>query len=223
MENHSQPRAGNALARTNLLLGGLAVLFIALAAMFAKNLWGHVEPRKELPLVDKKFLETTPWRKTYADLAKAKEDLSDYDCYGCHEKGKPPPIRFDEKNKIIIPKEHANIVMGHGSHDRNDLCFNCHNEQNLATLQARDGRELKFDSIPNLCGSCHGPTYRDWEAGAHGRTSGFWDRSQGAADRLSCANCHNPHAPRIPTREPAPGPHPLRDPNPTAAHAQPAH
>jgi len=219
MANPSQPGAGNAAARANLWLGGLTLLFLALAAMFARNLWGHVEPRTELPLVDKKFLETTPWRKTYADLAKAKEDLSDYDCYGCHEKNKPPPIRFDDKHKIIIPKEHSNIVMGHGSHDRNDLCFNCHNEQNLVTLQARDGRELKFDHIAELCGSCHGPTYRDWEAGAHGRTSGFWDRSKGAIDRLSCANCHNPHAPRIPGREPAPGPHPLRDPHPTAAHA----
>lgn len=223
MENPSQPRFGNTAARTNLVLGGLALLFVLLAGMFAKNLWGHAEPRKEIPLVDKKFLETTPWRQTYADLARAKEDLSDYDCYGCHEKGKPPPIRFDAKGKIIIPKEHSNIVMGHGSHDRNDLCFNCHNEQNLVTLQSRDGRQLKFDNIPSLCGSCHGPTYRDWEAGAHGRTSGYWDRTKGEIQRLSCANCHNPHSPRIPTREPAPGPHPLRAPTATPAHEQPSH
>jgi len=225
MENQSQPGAGNSVARTNLFLGGLTLLFLALAAMFAKNLWGHVETRKEIPLVDKKFLETTPWRKTYVDFVKSKDKdaLEDYDCYTCHEKNKPPTIRFDAKNKIIIPKEHSNIVMGHGSHDRNDLCFNCHNEQNLLTLQSRDGRELKFDNIPQLCGSCHGPTYRDWEAGAHGRTSGFWDRSQGPGERLVCANCHNPHAPRIPTREPAPGPHSLRDPNPTVAHEQPSH
>lgn len=210
-------------SRTNLWLGGVALLFFGLAALFAKNLWGRVEPQREIALVDKKFLETTPWRKTYADLVKAKEDLSDYDCYGCHEKGKPPPIRFDEKNKIIIPKEHSNIVMGHGSHDRNDHCFNCHNEQNLVTLQARAGHDVKFDNIPALCGSCHGPTYRDWEAGAHGRISGYWDRKSGAAERLSCANCHNPHAPRIGVREPAPGPHPLRDPHPTQKHAEPAH
>ena len=218
METHSQPPAGNTVARTNLLLGGLTLLFLALAAMFAKNLWGHVEPLKEIPLVDKKFLDTTPWRKTYADLAKAKEDLTDYDCYGCHEKNKPPPIRFDANQKIVIPKEHSNIVMGHGAHDRNNLCYNCHNEQNLLTLQVRDGREVKFDSIPPLCGSCHGPTYRDWEAGAHGRTNGFWDRSLGEIQRLSCANCHNPHAPHIPTRPLAPGPHGLRDDAPATTH-----
>src|SRR6185369_12971865 len=131
--------------------------------------------------------------------------------YGCHQKNKPPPIRFDAAGKIVVPKEHENIKMLHGSHDRNNLCYNCHNEQNLVTLQVRDGREVKFDNIPPLCGSCHGPTYRDWEAGAHGRTSGFWNRTKGEITRLSCANCHNPHAPKIPTRPPAPGPHSLHE------------
>jgi uncharacterized CHY-type Zn-finger protein len=204
------PRSEQTIGRTNLLLGGVSIAFIGLAALFVANLWGHPAPSRKIPLVDPALLEPTPWRRTYADLVKAKEDLSDYDCYGCHEKKNPPPIRYDANQKIIVPKEHSDIVMGHGSHDRNNLCYNCHNEQNLLTLQVRDGREVKFDNIPPLCGSCHGPTYRDWEAGAHGRTSGYWDRSKGEIQRLSCANCHNPHAPRIPTRQPAPGPHPLR-------------
>ena len=113
--------------------------------------------------------------------------------------------------------------MGHGSHDRNNLCYNCHNEQNLLTLQVRDGREVKFDNIPELCGSCHGPTYRDWEAGVHGRISGNWDRSQGPFTRLACASCHDPHAPDIPTREPAPGPHPMRSAENTSAGTRAAH
>jgi hypothetical protein len=204
--------------RTHLFLGGLALVFLGLAAALVANLWGRPPVLPQHALVDPTFLETTPWRRTYADLVKAKEDLSDYDCYGCHEKNKPPPLRFDDNHKIIIPKEHSDIEMGHGSHDRNNLCFNCHNEQNLLTLQVRDGREVKFDNIPPLCGSCHGPTFRDWEAGAHGRMSGYWDRSKGEPQRLSCANCHNPHAPRIPTRPPAPGPHPLREGSAPAPH-----
>jgi len=224
MEHRPQPESGHKIARTNLFLGGLTIAFFALAGLFTKNLWGHLPPRQNIPLVDKKFLETTPWRQTYADLVKAKEDLSDYDCYGCHEKNKAPPIRYDANQKIIIPKEHSDIVMGHGSHDRNNNCFNCHNEQNLLTLQVRDGREVKFDNIPPLCGSCHGPTYRDWEAGAHGRISGKWNHANEADfTRLSCANCHNPHAPKIPTREPAPGPHLLRESAPAAARAEAAH
>jgi len=210
MQSRPPPSSRRSGARTNAWLGGLTVVFLALGAFFLANGGGRITPRPNIPLVDAKFLETTPWRRTYADMVKDKEDLSDYDCYACHEKNKPPPIRYDADQKIIIPKEHKDIVMGHGSHDRNNLCYNCHNEQNLATLQVRDGREVKFDNIPALCGSCHGPNLRDWEAGAHGRTSGYWNRSLGAMDRLSCANCHNPHSPRIPTREPAPAPHPLR-------------
>ncbi len=220
MATSPQPGPGDGVARTNLLLGGLTLVFFALAGLLTKNLWGHLAPKQNIPLVDRKFLETTPWRQTYADLVKAKEDLSDYDCYGCHEKNKPPPIRYDANQKIVIPKEHSDIVMGHGSHDRNNNCFNCHNEANLLTLQVRDGRQVGFDNIPQLCGSCHGPTYRDWEAGAHGRISGSWDHTkEGQFTRLSCANCHNPHAPRIPTREPAPPPHPLRVPTPAAESA----
>jgi formate-dependent nitrite reductase cytochrome c552 subunit len=208
--------------RTNLWLGGLAVVFLGLAGFFMAGVRSPGPTRTNIALVDPKFLATTPWRQTYADLAKAGEDLSDYDCYGCHEKNNPPTIRFDAKGKIIVPKEHSNIVMGHGSHDRNDLCYNCHNEQNLETLQVRDGRQVKFDNIPPLCGSCHGPTLRDWDAGAHGRTGGYWNRSLGEAQRLSCANCHNPHAPRIPKREPAPGPHTLHEAD-APAGAEPSH
>jgi uncharacterized CHY-type Zn-finger protein len=225
METRPAASHGKKIARTNLWLGGLTLVFFALAGLFAKNLWGHLPPKQEIPLVDPKFLETTPWRKTYADFVKAKDKdaLEDYDCYGCHEKNKPPPLRYDANHKLIIPKEHSDVVMGHGSHDRNNNCFNCHNEQNLLTLQARDGHEVKFDNIPALCGSCHGPTYKDWEAGAHGRISGSWDHSDDSKfTRLSCANCHNPHAPRIPTREPAPGPHLLRA-SPAAEHTAARH
>lgn len=209
--DHTAQRPNGQAARTNLLLAGLGVAFAGLAALLVANLWGHPPAVKKNPPVDKSFLETTPWRRTYADLVQAKEDLSDYDCYGCHEKKQPPPIRFDANQKIILPKEHANLVMNHGSHDRNNLCYNCHNEQNLVTLQVRDGQVVKFDNIPALCGTCHGPAFRDWEAGAHGRTSGYWNRDLGSAQRLSCANCHDPHSPKIPTREPAPGPRSLHE------------
>lgn len=215
-----RPDSDNTLV--NYWLGGLTVVFLALGVFFLASSGNPMAARPAIPPVDVRFLETTPWRQTYSDLVKAQEDLSDYDCYGCHEKNNPPPIRFDAKGKIVVPKEHANIVMGHGSHDRNDLCYNCHNEQNLETLQVRDGRQVKFDDIPPLCGSCHGPTLRDWDAGAHGRTSGYWNRSLGDMQRLSCANCHNPHAPRIPKREPAPAPHSLHEPV-APAGAEPAH
>ena len=198
-------------SKTILALRGLVVLFGALAATFLLNLWGHPAPLYPIPLVDPAFLDTATVRRTYADLVQAKEDLSDFDCYACHEKNKPPVLGYDEHQNLLIPKEHSNIVMGHGQHGRNNNCFNCHNESNLKLLQTRDGRQLTFADSTPLCGSCHGPTYRDWEAGAHGRISGYWDRALGPFKRQNCVNCHDPHSPKFPPRKPAPGPHFLHE------------
>lgn len=204
---------------TALLL--LTVAFAGLAAVFFANP-SALPPRQSIALVDTNFLDRATARRSYADLIAAKEDLSDFDCYACHEKGKSPPLRYDTNQTLIVPKEHPDIVMHHGSHERNNNCYNCHNESNLELFQTKDKRELKLSDSTPLCGSCHGPTYRDWEAGVHGRTSGYWDRS-GEIDRKRCVNCHNPHSPKFPGRKPAPGPHPLRGGEPEAAHAESKH
>ncbi len=198
--------------KTAWALRGLVVLFGVLTAAFLLNLWGRSAPLRPIPLVDPAFLDTATVRRSYANLVQAKEDLSDFDCYTCHEKNKPPVLRYDAKQNLIIPQEHSDIVMGHGEHGRNNNCFNCHNETNLEQLQTRDGRVVKFQDSPQLCGSCHGPTFEDWEAGAHGRISGHWDRKLGPFKRQDCVDCHNPHLPKFPGRKPAPGPHPLREP-----------
>ncbi|MFA5058882.1 MAG: cytochrome c3 family protein [Opitutaceae bacterium] len=203
---------------TNLVLRGLVVLFGLLAAAFLLNPWGRQPPLHQIPLVDPAFLDTATARRSYADLVRAKEDLSDFDCYTCHEKHKPPVLRYDANQNLLVPQEHADIVMGHGQHGRNNNCFNCHNEANLELLQTRDGRQLTFADSTPLCGSCHGPTYRDWEAGAHGRISGYWNRTLGPIKRQNCVNCHNPHSPKFPSRKPAPGPHLLHEPEQVTAH-----
>ncbi len=209
--------------RTPIVLAGLSVLFLALAGAFLGNQWGRTHPLQQIPLVDLKFIDTATARQSYNELVRTKADLSDFDCYACHEKNKPPTLRFDTNNVLIVPKEHSDIVMGHGSHGRNNNCFNCHDENNLTQLQTRDGHSVTFAESQRLCGSCHGPTYRDWEAGAHGRTSGYWDRSKGPIDRKICVDCHNPHSPKFPPRQPAPGPHPLRPVTPTVAAAESTH
>jgi hypothetical protein len=198
---------------TPTVLTILSVLFLVLSAAFILNLWGHPPRSPAIPLVDPSFTSNSTVRVSYSELIRQKADLSDFDCYACHERNKPPPLRFDDKHNLLVPKEHSDIVMGHGSHNRNNLCFNCHDETNLELFQTRDGRQLKLSESTPLCGSCHGPTYRDWEAGAHGRTSGYWDRALGPITRQDCVSCHNPHAPRFPSRQPAPGPHPLRTSN----------
>jgi hypothetical protein len=206
--------------KTSAVLRALIVLFLALSAAFMLNLWGHPAHLQPIALVDPSFTSNATVRVSYAEMIRTKADLSDFDCYACHERNKPPTLRFDTNHILIVPKEHSDIVMGHGRHNRNNLCFNCHDETNLELFQTRDGRQLKLSESTPLCGSCHGPTYRDWEAGAHGRTSGYWNRAMGPITRQDCVSCHNPHAPRFPSRQPAPGPHPLRNPKPEVAKSE---
>lgn len=195
--------------RGDLVLAGLIVVFALVAvALIAQE--RQRPARQPVPrLVDRSFLDPSPTRQSHNDLVKAGEDVSQFSCYVCHERT-PVQLKFDERNRIILPDEHSDILMAHGSHERNNHCFNCHSETNLETLHIRDGRDLRFGESSQLCGSCHGPTYADWEAGAHGRISGHWDRRRGPFHRLDCVNCHDPHAPKIPSRIPAPPPRPLR-------------
>jgi hypothetical protein len=209
------------LRRTNRVLVGVTCGFVALAVAMLASPW-KPSTQARIPLVDPSFLEQTAWRKSYADLAREKADLSDFECYVCHEKKNPPPLRYDAEHVLIVPDEHSDIKMGHGTHNRNNLCYNCHNEGNLLTFSTRDGNELQFAESSRLCGSCHGPNYRDWEAGVHGRMNGYWNHQLGEFRRLDCVNCHNPHSPRIPTRQPAPPPHPLRLPFVPGPSAPPA-
>ena len=78
-------------------------------------------------------------------------------------------------------------------------------------LQSKES--IPYSGVTRLCAGCHGPTYRDWERGMHGRTDGYWDETLGEPHRLSCTECHDPHWPRIPAMEPVaplPPPHTLR-------------
>jgi uncharacterized CHY-type Zn-finger protein len=196
--------------RASAVLLGLAVVFLFVALAFARHQGATAPSRAGIPLVDPALITPSTIRTSYVQLIQMKADLSDFDCYACHEKGKPPVLRFDTNQNLIIPQEHSDIVMAHGRHNRNNNCFNCHNELDLTLLQTRDRHQVRLEDSPPLCGSCHGPTYRDWEAGAHGRIGGYWDHNRGAAKRQICVDCHNPHSPKIPPRKPLPGPHPLR-------------
>jgi hypothetical protein len=202
----------NAAAKTRALLSALSLAFLGLGAAFYLDLWGRPVNIPAIPLVDTNFISTATARMSAVDLIRSGGDTSGLDCYVCHEKNKPLKLKMDAEGNVVVPKEHEDIVMAHGRHHRNNNCFNCHDETNLELLQTRDGRQLKIVDSPALCGSCHGPTYRDWEAGVHGRTSGFWNRDLGPTERKVCASCHNPHSPPFPSRAPAPGPHPLHAP-----------
>jgi hypothetical protein len=210
----------NDRTRVSAVLFILTLVFLMLTVSFSRRNWMEPRPLKAIAPVDPALVKPTTFRTSYVQLIRMQADLSDFDCYGCHETKKPPTLRFDSSNNLVIPKEHSDIVMAHGQHGRNNNCFNCHDEQNLLLLQTRDGRQLKLENCPPLCGSCHGPTYRDWEAGAHGRTGGYWEKKAGEMTRQICVDCHNPHSPRIPALAPLPPPHPLHGADRAAAAGQ---
>ncbi|MBI2950148.1 MAG: hypothetical protein HYY23_21140, partial [Verrucomicrobia bacterium] len=165
--------------KTSIVLIALAAVFLMLTEAFRADLWGQPELLSEVPLVDAVFTNTATVRTNAAELARIDGDTSGQDCYACHDKAKPPEVKKDEHGNVVLPEEHNDLVMRHGRNNRNEHCYNCHDSANLDQLLTRDGHRYKLVESTRLCASCHGPTYRDWEVGIHGRVSGYWDRQQG--------------------------------------------
>ena len=200
----------NADAKKRFVLTGLSVTCAGLAGVFLLNVWGRTAGLAPIPPADPLFTNTATVRVSGAELVRTGGDTSGLGCYTCHDKKKPIVLNFDAEKNIVLSEAHNDLKLKHGRHNRNNICFNCHDEANLELLQTRDGRELKLLESSPLCSSYHGPTYRDWEAGAHGRISGFWARTVGAFQRQDCVSCHDPHSPKFPPQKPAPRPHALR-------------
>jgi predicted CXXCH cytochrome family protein len=208
------------------------------------------------PLVAQSELAIVPGtvRISAGQLIASGGDTSGLACYACHHQDSPPEVRPGPDNRIVLPKEHSDLIismrncaechpandpvalnydangvvqfpkgheglvaMAHGHTFRNNSCYNCHDRDQLDQLHTPDGAKLAFSQATQLCGSCHGPTYRDWKAGAHGRTGGYWDRSAGPIKREECTSCHDPHAPAFTGLIPMPGPHLLHPAPVTAA------
>jgi cytochrome c5 len=132
--------------------------------------------------------------------------FSRMNCAACHAPEEKVELKFDTEGKVLTPAAHTNDVARHGRTIGNDHCFNCHDPANLNELHTPGGKKLKLTDSTLLCASCHGPSYRDWEAGVHGRRNGFWNAKLGATDRKDCTSCHDPHAPAIPLLKPLPPP-----------------
>lgn len=99
--------------------------------------------------------------------------------------------------------EHQDITFDHGL---NLFCLNCHNPANSDTYVYHDGSEIPGDEPTRLCAKCHGPHYRDYLLGVHGRVNGYWDASLGKQTKLDCIQCHDPHQPKFQPIEPDPPP-----------------
>jgi hypothetical protein len=122
-------------------------------------------------------------------------------CMNCH-------VLWDSrKRQSNVLVQHKDIRLDHGE---NDNCLNCHEPDQRDKLTLRGGKQIGFADSVQLCAQCHGPTWRDWQRGAHGRTNGYWDKSRGTQIRQMCVACHDPHHPAFPKLDPFPGPNTLR-------------
>jgi len=121
--------------------------------------------------------------------------LDYFPCNDCHSELEPNP----ERRELV--EMHDDIVFDHDSENR--WCLACHYINDRDSLVLAGGRRLGFDESYKLCGQCHGPKYRDWRLGIHGKRTGDWN---GQKQYFLCANCHDPHSPRIKPIEPMPPP-----------------
>ena len=111
--------------------------------------------------------------------------------------------------------QHTHIRMEHGINDR---CANCHDVGSRERLVMRDGGTVGFAESARLCAQCHGPAYRDWQRGMHGKTLGSWRADDPRRSRLQCVQCHDPHAPAYEPMAPLPAPNTLRMGDQHASH-----
>ena len=121
-------------------------------------------------------------------------------CAACH--GLRPPNSENSKSSHM-DEFHQGLKISHGQL----TCVSCHNaNDNYSSLKLADGRTVPFEESMTLCAQCHGPQYRDYEHGAHGGMSGYWDLRRGERVRNHCQHCHDPHVPSYPKFRPAPPP-----------------
>jgi hypothetical protein len=160
-------------------------------------------------LPEDKHLDKTPPRETKGlDLVRMGWT---YNCLECHRLF-PAKWHYDRPMA-----EHRDLRLEHGN---NRFCLNCHHPTNRNAFVDYDGAEIAQAEVVLLCAKCHGPLYRDWQAGVHGRGNGFWNPSQGPKTKLRCIQCHDPHAPQFKSIKPlAPLRYPPRAANPPGARA----
>ncbi len=124
-----------------------------------------------------------------------------YQCMDCHR------IIPSPAETLRPLTQHTEIQLDHGLNTR---CFNCHHPKNRNAFVDDFGNEIAWSEPQLLCAKCHGPVFRDWQAGSHGRINGYWDRHRGPQTKRRCIECHDPHAPPFRALPPAPGPNTLR-------------
>lgn len=174
----------------------IAVVFLLLALSFVFDVWGKKREVLKHPLVAKEYftkdsVETPMLRPVLI------QDGNRYSCNDCHQNIEPSTVQ-----KSFF-SAHPDVTLEHGA---NNYCMTCHNFENREMLVDLNKNEIKFSQSEKTCLQCHGPIYRDWENGVHGRMKNFWDETKGAKSKLTCVQCHDPHNPKFKPMKPSPAP-----------------
>ena len=146
--------------------------------------------------INGEVFDTAPVRGDLKLLRHIRSNFT-YKCTECH-------VDFKNTLQSNDPKgEHKDLVLDHGF---NVFCLNCHHPDNRNAYVSYDGSEIPSNKPAQLCRKCHGPSYREWQAGTHGRQNGYWDTSKGKQTKLLCIQCHDPHSPKFKSMKPDPAP-----------------
>ncbi len=118
-------------------------------------------------------------------------------CQTCHQKiVKANEDVYRQKNASF----HSDIKLRHGR----KTCKTCHRSPGFSDFNLADGTPVPHSGIKRLCGQCHSRRLVEYEKGAHGGMSGYWDTKVGPRQRNHCLDCHDAHHPAIPLVQPAP-------------------
>jgi len=211
MESRLSPRNGGIKCVMRFLI---AILFFALAAWFLVGSKSTSMPAdlggSGADPIDESLVDPISPRVPLADPPTSLIAGWQMECNHCHDLFES---RFDKQREL---QQHRHLVHDHGANDR---CLNCHAHADRSKLVLHAGEMIDYTDSVRLCAKCHGPTWRDWEAGMHGRTMGSWDAASGEQVRLECVQCHDPHAPAFDPIAPLPGPNTLRMGTPPPPHA----
>jgi hypothetical protein len=119
-------------------------------------------------------------------------DLGQYPCTSCHLG------RGTVLNDKRISDAHQNIKVDHPQL-AGAICSTCHSARNVEMLALKNGEEASLDHSYRLCAQCHFAQANSWANGAHGKRLDGW---QGRRVVMGCADCHDPHHPKIEPRIP---------------------
>ena len=184
--------------------------FLLLAGWFLLGSGSAVPETEPTPSFDRALIEIAPPREVLlTDPPSIEVAGFDQRCTECHDMFESRP----ETEPTLL--QHDHIQLDHGLNSR---CFNCHSLEDHSKLVLHGTELVGFERAVELCAKCHGPTYRDWEAGharAHDPRESWVDREARRRSRLLCIG-----VPRPAPRRPSPSYEPLRGPqHPAAARA----